>query len=441
MQEMQHNRKRDRIRDDDTEARLSAVLSAGALLIAQKALHNTRLGSDQQATDQVADDITKMVFSRPFKSIGTHPRGYETWLQYILSTVIRRNNAGIPIAAVNGHSFIYTTADGKLIHCSIPTHGMIATPTEHTLLQNEIFVETNHFSSVSTHENDLNAAVNQNGKIFTWKMNDLNDSSKEYIDTQIHSVEVGRYVSVSTGHDHFIAVDDKGKVHCCGKNDKGQCGFPISHDTISHMKIVKFATDDARACSVSAGQHYSLVVTEEGKLYAFGAYPTARNSTDGIVNFPANIIIVSAAAGNEHVIALTQAGQVYAWGSNANGQLGRREIHGTEETPRAVFGDPNIVHTNSNIFTLVAASGDTSSAMTTDHSLFAWGKLDDVDYSEPLDISEVIKQQSVTAISINSKILLCVTQTNVIALPLKTFTRYILSRSNLSDNEDIAQTV
>ena len=41
-------------KEKETEVRLSAVLSAGALLVAREALHNAAFGSDLHVTDQVA---------------------------------------------------------------------------------------------------------------------------------------------------------------------------------------------------------------------------------------------------------------------------------------------------------------------------------------------------------------------------------------------------
>lgn len=297
----------------------------------------------------------------------------------------RRNEARLRVA-VHGDSFTLVTETGKLLS------PIIGNDTR----------DMNYFAgvaSVSTNGSTMTAAVSHKGRVY------LCDCTIETLKLEPSFAHI---VSISTGYDHLIAIDHNGVVYCLGQNDSGQCGLPIyGHTEVPRARPVPFATR-VRACSVSAGLYYSLVVTEAGQVYAFGEYPGYATTDIRIVSFPDRAIVVSAAAGDEHALALTEAGEVFAWGKNYNGQLG---IAADELfQPTRVFDEPTSVFmADMNMFTFkaVAASGDTSGAVTVHGRVFVWGELNDTDCMRPYPI-RFNTSVHVTAISLNDKCVVCI---------------------------------
>ena len=322
--------------------------------------------------------------------------------EYATRIITRRNASGLPVA-VHGDSFTLVTETGKLLS---PITGNANTGDLDLLYIRGV-------ASVSTNGSTMIAAVSHGGRVY------LCDCAFE--DPKLEP-SFAHIVSVSTGDDHIIAVDHTGVVYCLGQNDSGQCGLPIYGNTaesnaILHARPVRFAAG-VKACSVSAGLYYSLVVTEGGQLYAFGEYPGYATVDIRLVSFPDPVIIVSAAAGDEHALALTATGQVFAWGRNYHGQLGI-ELADDEDyqfPPMCVFDDPDptsVFTTDMNMFTFtaVAASGDTSGALTTDGRVYVWGDLNNADCMTPYHVmfdARVHGTIHVTAISLNNKMVVCV---------------------------------
>src|SRR5437764_1915040 len=80
--------------------------------------------------------------------------------------------------------------------------------------------------------------------------------------------------------------------------------------------------------SISAGNSYSLILSNIGQIYAFGfnchgqlglGDYTDKNSPTLILNLNR---IIQIATGYEHSLALSNIGQIYAFGRNDGGQLG-----------------------------------------------------------------------------------------------------------------------
>jgi len=88
--------------------------------------------------------------------------------------------------------------------------------------------------------------------------------------------------------------------------------------------------------NIAAGSYYSLAITDEGSMYAWGEAKlgqlgTGRKHRDlrtpTQVQFPkeeneAEVRIRSCSAGFGHTAALSEHGELYVWGFNTYGQVG-----------------------------------------------------------------------------------------------------------------------
>jgi alpha-tubulin suppressor-like RCC1 family protein len=123
-----------------------------------------------------------------------------------------------------------------------------------------------------------------------------------------------------------------------GNNDWGQTTVPNGLSNV---------------VAIAAGPMYSLAVTAEGRVVAWGSY--YNNSGEWVLmTMPSELSnVVAVAAGEGHSLALTASGQVVAWGNNWNGQK-------------------NVPNGLSNVVA-IAAGGEHSLALTTEGMVVAWG--------------------------------------------------------------------
>ena len=386
------------------------------------------------------------LWDRRVDVMGRPPLG-RTWPEYGSMIKTWRDEVCVPVA-LGDDSFMFVTNGGKLIKWNN------ASTAEAGVMHYTRLLETNaDISGIST-GTEFSAAVTRKGHVYTWgKCEWLGDVGQlghvpttwpELNPTQVQALAGRNILSVSAGMDHCLAVDETGVVYSWGNNFNGQCGTRDNDADadVAQPKCVQFLP---RARGVSAGAGYSLVVTEDGELYAFGdatfidAFGESLGSeharpTPRIVVFPDSVIIVSAVAGDEHALALTQEGDVFAWGKNQHGQLGTwdgpvddpwdgAEYDTGEDTEdedgtadrrfpptRVLISDPDREHNPVIKFRLVATSEDTSGAVAEDGRVFVWGRLHNKRQRRPVDMSSMIATEYVTAISINSKMILGVTR-------------------------------
>jgi len=131
--------------------------------------------------------------------------------------------------------------------------------------------------------------------------------------------------------------------------------------------------------SVTAGQSFSLALSLDQKIFAWGyngggmlgnnsnvnsSLPVAVVMNGALAGYP----IVSLGAGAGHCVALSADGQVFTWGVNSYGQLGNNSTTNSF-TPTAVTSGALA----GKFVTSIACAGNHCLALTTDGQIFSWG--------------------------------------------------------------------
>lgn len=130
---------------------------------------------------------------------------------------------------------------------------------------------------------------------------------------------------------------------------------------------------------LATGVTHTLLLTSDGKVYAFGANnygqlgdgtntnrytPVAVNMSDAIFGK----VVVDISAGDNHNLALTSDGRVYSWGRNNLGQLGDETSGTTRNVPYLVGG----LLSTKNI-TSISCGSTFSMVITSDGEIFGFG--------------------------------------------------------------------
>ncbi len=201
---------------------------------------------------------------------------------------------------------------------------------------------------------------------------------------------VGAMGKQAAGWRHSVVVEDGGTVRAWGDGRYGQLGNGNFDTGKVPAQVVgpggKGVLNGIAA--VSAGQHHTLALGEDGSVWAWGnntfgqlgngAWGMQRNSAT-----PARVLgpggqgflegAVAVAGGWDHSVAVLADGTVWAWGSRCQGQLGdgRRDANSWSTLPVPVAG-PGGEGALSGIVAVACGAFHTV-ALRDDGALFSWG--------------------------------------------------------------------
>jgi len=162
--------------------------------------------------------------------------------------------------------------------------------------------------------------------------------------TQLGAPTGTKFVHAACGRQHSILVGSNGDMWSAGGNASGQCGHNPSKEVTS-FNLIKGPTlggKKQKVIQVGAGITFSLCLTEDGKVWAFGSAEAGQlgNGRTGehiatgnklvydlhhdptLVRGIEDVKIVSLACGNSHSILLDDKGFVYTFGYNGLCRLG-----------------------------------------------------------------------------------------------------------------------
>lgn len=153
----------------------------------------------------------------------------------------------------------------------------------------------------------------------------------------------GPVIEIAAGRESSFAVTESGQLYAFGNNRFGQLGFeensgpgpdPDENDHLTPTLVT--LPGEEPVDRVAAGSFHTLVLMDDGQLFAFGKNTlgslgnTTNNETQAanpeptVVSLPgAHGIAFELAAGYEDSFVLTATGQLFSFGWNYFGELGR----------------------------------------------------------------------------------------------------------------------
>ncbi|KAJ2711076.1 hypothetical protein H4R19_003427 [Coemansia spiralis] len=199
-------------------------------------------------------------------------------------------------------------------------------------------------------------ALSVSGKVYAWGYGQQGQLGRLVMERRrlhgltperlrLHDVE-----HIGCGSYHSFAVTRDGTVYAWGLNNFRQLGLADSEGgtlDIVHEPTVVSALKDTKIARIAGGEHHSLALAADGRLFSFGrsdshqtGLPFATLPTDAVPNGDASehkkaisaptLIgdlppIADFACGSNHNIALTTDGRAYTWGYGEMLQLGNGE--------------------------------------------------------------------------------------------------------------------
>ena len=195
-------------------------------------------------------------------------------------------------------------------------------------------------------------------------------------------------VAVAAGGNFGLALADSGKVYAWGWNSAGETGRGTVGDPerLPAPVVAEDGTELSNIVAISAGYRFSLALTADGKVYAWGHNTWGELGQNSSSNFKSRAVLVKdsagtgtlgniamVSAGGHHALALDTAGRVLSWGYNEDGALGEgaNRVRVGAYRPMYVVGVDGTGVLDQVV--TIAASYQNSQALRRDGTVLVWG--------------------------------------------------------------------
>lgn len=204
--------------------------------------------------------------------------------------------------------------------------------------------------------------------------------------------ELRKVTKLAAGTNHYLALTEKGAVLVWGSGERNQLARRIVERTrLGALTPREFGLPKGMI-DIAAGAEHSFAMHQNGSVFAWGFNTCCQTGVDTDIGDELSVTaspvvvksleaagrIIAMDGGSEHSICLNDQGEVYVWGKITHQALG---IDPTTLKPNHVVhdehGKPMLLTVPTKIADLdaiaVAASGDTSLAVSRDGRLWTWG--------------------------------------------------------------------
>ncbi len=286
-------------------------------------------------------------------------------------------NTGAPASFAIGSSAATDAAGGWLTAVKLDANNVNIFPTTNA--------GTNYLTNVTQVACGLahTVAITTNGDLYVWGSNmvgQLGYTKAPFIITPTLMLNmptnITKFIQISCGASHTVAIADNGNIYACGFNDNGQLGNGTYVNQDTFVPIIN--PGNVRFIQIACGDANTAAITDTGDLYTWGnnnEYQLGDGTRDSknipnIVIKPSNVTkFTQVRFGYAHTLALTDNGEIYAWGRGMYGQLGVAELSMKSYSTPVLTKKPS----NINKFTQIACGWNHSAAIADDGNLYCWG--------------------------------------------------------------------
>lgn len=278
-----------------------------------------------------------------------------------LGSVLTAASGRYHTLAVKADGSVWSWGDNTYGQLGNGTNTQQTTPVQVTVITSAVSVAGGGCHSLM---------LKSDGTVWSWGDNtygQLGDGTNIQRVLPVQVIGITGAKAIAAGRYFSLALKADGTVWAWGDNTCGQLG---DGTTISR-NIAQQVYGVTNAIKISAGGYSSLALKLDGTVIAWGdnihgqlgdgsgIQRTTAVSVTGISG------IVTLATGEFHCLALKSDGSVWAWGDNMHGQLGDGSTTTVRTTPVQITGLTSTIS--------LATGGGHSLALTSDHSVWAWG--------------------------------------------------------------------
>jgi len=213
-------------------------------------------------------------------------------------------------------------------------------------------------------------AINTWGELWAWGNNGsgrlgLGDTVNRNIPTRVGSQS--NWVMVSASYNYTMAINSLGELWAWGGNGNRQLGLGDTNNRYVPVRVGA-ATNWSM---ISTGDYHVMAINTLGELWTWGSNDvgqlgfgdTTSRSVPVRLGTATNWAMVS--VGFRHTMAINALGELWAWGQNISGQLGIGSSNNNRHTPVRVGTATN--------WRTVSAGFSYTTAINTLGELWSWG--------------------------------------------------------------------
>jgi alpha-tubulin suppressor-like RCC1 family protein len=234
-------------------------------------------------------------------------------------------------------------------------------------------------------------ARNSSGKVYCWGWNrrgylGIGSEVESYQKPMLNQhLNYEFFIDISCGAFHSLVLTNCGEVYAWGLNTNGQIGNGCNDNQLIPIKVKGFINE--KVVIISCGWVHSLVLTECGYVYSWGANYSGQlgignteNSNEPkfvvvIDENKCNDFIEKISCGSDHSLLLSSDGNIYAFGINESGELGNRK-EGNELSPQRINIETKFTDISSHWLNNI------SIALSQNGTYYNWGKFSNVKFVE-----------------------------------------------------------
>ena len=236
--------------------------------------------------------------------------------------------------ALNNNGEVYGWG-GNLFNKLGQTNGLCGLPSKIYMKRKIISIACGDYHS---------CALSENGVLYSWggggesyNKGQCGHGSKKDIEhpkkVEFFTKKGLHITKVSCGGYHTIVMDENNQLYGFGKGIFGQCGYGQPEDTDTPKKIIFNDKNLNKILDFKCGGEHSIFLSNNGRVYTcghgyFGQLGLGNNKnvkTPILVNCLSNKNVIEIGAGWSHSLVLTDEGYVYAAGCGKFGELGLGE--------------------------------------------------------------------------------------------------------------------
>jgi alpha-tubulin suppressor-like RCC1 family protein len=233
-------------------------------------------------------------------------------------------------------------------------------------------------------------ALNNLGVVYSWGLNNygqLGFGKRDNDYEEIASIDYfkNRKIAIKKiccGANHSLALSKSGHVFAWGDNEFGQIGNGKDKKPQSEP-ILLDGFENENILAISCGGQHSLAITQSGCVFSWGSNEFGQLGLEGyeMTNKPQKIVAIrdlikKITCGAKHSLLLSREGKLFAFGSNEFGQVG--------EGSKKNIVLPHVIKSRI-LFKDIAANFEynISIALSTSDVFYIWGKCGGEIFLEP----------------------------------------------------------
>ncbi|RLG04369.1 MAG: hypothetical protein DRN68_09895, partial [Thaumarchaeota archaeon] len=276
----------------------------------------------------------------------------------------------VDIAASEDHVLVVTES-GEVYAAGSNEYGELGLPIDVDYREAFTKVEGLPYPAVAAAcGRDHSLVLLKNGEVYAFGRNydgqlGVEGRRARYFPTKVKGLP-NTIVTIAAGDAHSLVLSKNGDIYAFGNNDYGQLGLGLFPGVCPPTKIEGIP---APAVAIAAGCNHSLVLLENGDVYGFGSNHYGQLGPSNVGNYIRRPIkigglpepVVAIAAGCDHSLVLLENGDVYAFGKMIS------------PTPSKVEGLPEPV-------IAIACGSDSSIFLLESGKIYAFGELEEFKY-------------------------------------------------------------